>query len=179
MRIASGHLRGRPIAAPTGNATRPTTDRTRAAIFDALAARMEFDDAHALDLFAGTGALGFEALSRGALSCTFVETAPAALHVLRSNARTLGVEDACTIVRADVAAFLARASGPPYALVLADPPYTLPALATLPARVLPHVAPGGYFVLEHDARHGFADHPGLVSTRAYGSTIVSLFERPD
>lgn len=183
MRITGGRLARRTIDAPKGDATRPTTDRTREALFSALAARTRLDGARVADLFAGSGALGLEALSRGAAHATFVERHGPALAVARANAASLGVTEACAFVRADALAWLARTNaGAGFDVVFADPPYALDAIPRLPALVAPHLAPGGLFVLEHDARHAFdadpvADAPPLVWTRAYGRTVVSVFER--
>src|SRR5690606_15785599 len=155
---------------------RPTTDRVREARFNLLSARMAFAGARVLDLFAGTGALGLEALSRGAASVTFVEQHPKTLALARRNAADLGVEAACSFLRADAVAVLRRPAGPRYDLVFADPPYDLEALPDLPDLALPHLAPGGLFVLEHDARRDFTGHPALVLSRAYGRTVLSMFQ---
>lgn len=179
LRIAAGHLRGRTLDAPAGRTTRPTMDRTRAAIFDLVTARLDLDDALVLDLFAGSGALGFEALSRGAAAVTFVENDAAALRALQKNAARLGVEEAVEVLRRDALRMLAAPFGPPYRLALADPPYDLPALARLPDLALAHLEPGGLFVLEHDTRHRFDAHPASLLARTYGGTVVSLFQRPD
>ncbi|PJI87021.1 16S rRNA (guanine(966)-N(2))-methyltransferase RsmD [Sphingomonas koreensis] len=120
MRIIAGQWRGRPLAAPKGDGTRPTADRTREALFSMLASRVgSFEDLAVADLFAGSGALGFEALSRGAASCLFVEQDRAALDALRANAEKLGV-------RADIRATSVLALGPapkPLDVILMDPPY--------------------------------------------------------
>ncbi len=175
MRIVGGTLRGRPLKAPPGQDTRPTTDRAREAIFNMVEARIGLDDAQVLDLFAGSGALGLEAISRGAASCTFVESNSAAMRALRENARALGAEGACSFVRADVLAFAARPPGISFDLILADPPYDLPVLPHLPQRLLPLLAPEGLFVLEHDRRNSFDEHPAWLLTRRYGQTVVSIF----
>lgn len=120
MRIIAGQWRGRPLAAPKGDATRPTADRTREALFSMLLSRVgSFEGLAVADLFAGSGALGFEALSRGATSCLFVEQDRAALDALRANADRLGV-------RPDIRATSVLALGPapkPMDLILMDPPY--------------------------------------------------------
>lgn len=175
MRITGGRLARRPIAAPAGDATRPTTDRVREALFSALAARVDLDGARVLDLFAGSGALGLEALSRGAASAVFVERHGPTLAVARRNAATLGVEGACRFVRADALAWLARPASAVFDVVFADPPYALAGIPAMPERVRPHLAPAGLLVLEHDARHAFDTAPDLVWTRAYGRTVVSVF----
>ena len=175
MRITGGRLGRRPIDAPPGDATRPTTDRVREALFSALASRVDLDGARVLDLFAGSGALGLEALSRGASAVTFVERHAATLAVAHRNAAALGVESAGRFVRADALAWLGRPASTPFDVVFADPPYALAELPGLPDRVRPHLAPDGLFVLEHDARHAFDADPHLIWTRAYGRTVVSIF----
>ncbi len=121
MRVISGQWRGRPIVAPKGDATRPTADRTREALFSMLASRVgSFDELAVADLFAGSGALGIEALSRGAATCLFVEQDKAALDALRANLAKLDVAGA------DVRATSVLALGPaprPLDIVMMDPPY--------------------------------------------------------
>lgn len=120
MRVISGQWRGRPIVAPKGDATRPTADRTREALFSMLASRVgSFDELAVADLFAGSGALGIEALSRGAASCLFVEQDGAALDALKANLAKLGT-------RGDVRSGSVMALGParaPLDLIMMDPPY--------------------------------------------------------
>lgn len=122
MRIIAGQWRGRPIVAPKGTETRPTADRTREALFSMLVSRLgSFEGLRVLDLFAGSGALGLEALSRGAAHCTFVEQDGAALEALRGNVAKLGAGP-----QSDVRAQSVTALGPapaPYDLILLDPPY--------------------------------------------------------
>ena len=175
MRIIAGHLRRRVIKAPRGLITRPTADRTRESIFNLLESRMDLEGAQVLDLFAGTGSLGFEAISRGADAVTFVESSGKVLKCCRQNAAELGVEDACVFYQSDVTDFLRAAAGPPYDLILADPPYELGFLARLPELTRPLLKPDGLFVLEHDRRHAFDDHPRLNTSRAYGRTTVTIF----
>lgn len=124
MRIIAGKWRGRPIAAPMGDATRPTADRTREALFSMLMSRLGgFEDLAVADLFAGSGALGLEALSRGAASCIFVEQDSAAIAALRANVAKLG---GGAPIGADIRVQSVLALGPPHApldLLLMDPPY--------------------------------------------------------
>ena len=175
MRIIAGRLRRRALRAPKGLLTRPTTDRVREALFNLIESRLALDAAHVLDLFAGTGSLGLEAVSRGAAAVTFVEQQARVLKVARQNAETLEVADLCWFFRADAVAYLERYNGPPFDLILADPPYDLEALPRLPGLALPHLNPGGLFVLEHDARLDFDTHPHLDTSRPYGRTVVSVF----
>src|SRR3954451_22744652 len=124
MRIVAGELGGRRLRAPRGAATRPTADRAREALYARLG---DVEGAQVLVLFAGRGALGFEALSRGAASCTFVDSDAGALAAVRANAEALGVADRCRLRRADFRRALRdeAAARRLYALVLVDPPYTL------------------------------------------------------
>ena len=122
MRIIAGQWRGRPLQAPKGDATRPTADRTRETLFSMLVSRLgSFEGLAVADLFAGSGALGLEALSRGAASCIFVEQDPAAIRSLRANIANLRAQSQC-----DVRAASVMALGPakqPLDLILLDPPY--------------------------------------------------------
>jgi 16S rRNA (guanine966-N2)-methyltransferase len=176
VRVIAGTLGGRRITAPTGTATRPTSDRVREALFSILGARVV--DARVLDLFAGSGALGIEALSRGAASATFVDDAPAAVLAVRANLHGLEAE----VVRRDARAFLktARERALPYDLVFLDPPYRQapelgPVLAEPVAAVL---APGGLVVSESDRRTPL-DLPTLTleDERRYGDTLIRFHAR--
>lgn len=139
---------------------------------------MELVGARVLDLFAGSGALGLEAISRGAAQTTFVESDPRVLAIARENAADLDVETQCRFSREDALGFLQRYDGPPFALVLADPPYHLPSIALLPDLAMAHLATHGLLVLEHDARIRMDHHPLLETSRTYGRTVVSIFEAP-
>ena len=121
MRVVAGELRGRRINAPLGKKTRPTTDKAREATFNALGSLGVVVGARVIDAFAGSGALGIEALSRGAEHCTFIERDREALEVLRENLETLGLVEKSTIVRGDVMTNIALVRN--VSLVLADPPY--------------------------------------------------------
>src|SRR5205823_4537516 len=126
MRIVGGKLGGRSLAAPSGRDTRPTSDKVREAIFNILTHGIEgfsIEDARVLDLFAGTGALGLEALSRGARFCQFVDDAAEARGLIRHNADALGVIGKCKIWRRDATRLGWAAPQPPFDLVFADPPY--------------------------------------------------------
>lgn len=128
MRIIGGEMRGRRIVAPKGQATRPTTDRVRESLFGAIGSRLgtDLEDIRVLDVFGGSGALGFESLSRGAHHVTFVEKDRAALDALRTNTAALGVSSRVSIHSGD-ASVLARRGvlRGPYSLILLDPPYRL------------------------------------------------------
>ncbi len=178
MRIIGGELGRRVIRTPRGLATRPTTERTREAMFNLIESRMDIEGAHVLDLFAGTGSLGLEAVSRGAEAVVAVESDPRVLKVARENARRLGVDEAFTFIRGDALRFLKRYAGPPFDIIFADPPYELPGIPRLPELATRHLHPEGLFFLEHDVRHRFEGHPLLELSRSYGRTTVSLFRSP-
>jgi len=120
VRIVAGDLRGRRLVAPAGATTRPTTDKVREAVFNALASLDAVVDARVVDLYAGSGALGIEALSRGATHCTFVERDLAAVRAIDENVAVLGLRDRTRVVVGDG---IASAPQLPADLVFADPPY--------------------------------------------------------
>jgi 16S rRNA (guanine966-N2)-methyltransferase len=177
LRIVAGTLGGRRIQAPPGSDTRPTSDRVREALFSALG---PLDGAVVLDLFAGSGALAVEALSRGAARAVLVEKDGRAASVIRRNLEALGLAaPAAALRRRDALAALrdAREAGETYDLVFLDPPYRLatglgPELATALAPVL---APGARVVGESDRRTPL-DLPGLSTTfeRRYGDTLLRI-----
>ncbi len=176
MRIIAGHLRRRSLKAPKGLETRPTTDRVRESIFNLISSRLDFEDTQILDLYAGTGALGLEAISRGANLVYFVESNPKVMKLCRENAFSLGADDACVFYQTETTSFLRTYNSSPFDVIFADPPYTLNEISALPDAAMPHLKPGGFFVLEHDATHNFEEDERLVRTKAYGRTIVSIFQ---
>jgi 16S rRNA (guanine966-N2)-methyltransferase len=126
MRITGGENRGRPLFCPEGNDTRPTSDRARAALFNVLnhaSFALSFEGAFVLDLFAGTGALGLEALSHGAVSAVFVEKSAKALACLDRNIRSLGHEKAAQIINSDVLKWIDKGSDNQFDFIFLDPPY--------------------------------------------------------
>ena len=128
MRVVGGELKGRVIEAPDGRGTRPTTDRVRESVFSSVYSRLpDLSSVEVLDAFAGSGALGIEALSRGACRCTFFERDANARRVLAGNLRSLGLEPACARVRGEdvLKAVHGPLTGGPFGLVLLDPPYAL------------------------------------------------------
>ncbi|HEY8409589.1 MAG TPA: 16S rRNA (guanine(966)-N(2))-methyltransferase RsmD [Gaiellaceae bacterium] len=176
MRIIAGEHKGARIFAPPGRETRPTSDRVRENVFNIIAPWVE--DARVLDLYAGSGAMGLEALSRGATAAVFVESEPGAVRAIERNLDKLRVRGA-TVLRVGVTTALAReaSSGRKYDLVLLDPPYSMTDFASL-GRFLPDVlADDGLLVVETAARVE-PELPGLSvrTTRKYGSTRVTVFE---
>lgn len=177
MRVVAGELGGRRLTAPAGAGTRPTSERVRAALFDRLGAGVV--DARVLDLYAGSGALGIEALSRGAAAATFVEQAAPALVALRRNLGELGLERRSRVMAGPVRKALGTlaATGGRFDAVLVDAPYAEPPAAWAGALAL--VAPGGLLVAERDG-HAAPSALGdalLVRRVVYGTTALE-FWRP-
>lgn len=172
MRVVAGELRGLRIDAPEGLDTRPTTDKVREAVFNSLGSLDLVRDATIADLYAGSGAMGIEALSRGAAHCTFVERDRAALHALRGNLRRLGLDDRSRVVPGDALVLSRRLD---VDIVIADPPYDFDEWASLLAAVAAPfvVAEAGHPL---DQLDGVAEWRA-VRTRRYGRTWVTFFER--
>ena len=174
MRVIAGRYGGRRLQAPPGDATRPTSDRVREALFSVLGARV--DGARVLDLFAGSGALGIEALSRGASEVTFVDTAVASIRAVRANLEALGAT--AEVRRADARRFLGAASAAArqYDLVFLDPPYRLAGrlgdelTAALPAVL----ASGAVVVAESDRRAPLGLGLPILDERRYGDTLIRI-----
>ena len=182
MRVIAGSAKGRRLKGPRDRSgrTRPSSDLVRGAVFSALAS-MDADMSRVLDLYAGSGALGIEALSRGAETCDFVERDPGACAVIKENLAATGFAEQATVLCAPVARVLQRLQGT-YTLVLADPPYedreAGPLLAQLAASAL--VSEGTVLVLEHSAREeprGELGNLSLVSVRRHGDSAVSIYRQ--
>ena len=175
MRVIAGRLGGRRLAAPAGRATRPTSDRVREALFSVLG---DVRGARVLDLFAGSGALGIEALSRGAAHATFVDSAPAAVRALRENVAALGLEEVAEVRRQDARAFLrtAKKAGHEYDLVFLDPPYRLAAGLgrDLSPTLTGVLAPRACVVWESDRRDAPALELPITDERRYGDTLIRI-----
>ena len=168
--MIGGTARGRRLRAPRTDAVRPTADRVREAIFDVLGALDAVEGAAVCDLFAGSGALGIEALSRGAASAVFVESDRAALETLRANLESTGFAGTpgVRVVRGDALAYLA-ANPEPADLFLADPPYAFDDWGRLLGRVRT-----GLVVAEHRHPLELPDHVVVHRTYRYGTTIVTV-----
>lgn len=182
-RIISGEFRGRRLKVPD-DGTRPTSDRVREGVFNVLAARRDLDGTRVLDLYAGSGALGLEALSRGAASATLVDSRRAATAAISANARTCGVGDRVAVLTRTAAAYLATAPRMPVDLVFLDPPYDIDddeVTVTLAAIAAPEwLAPGAIVVLERAARSPdtrWPDDLEVLVTKTYGDTRVEVAGR--
>lgn len=180
MRVVAGKYRGRHFDVPRTFKARPTTDFAKENLFNVLRSYIDFEEEapRALDLFAGTGSITLELLSRGCSHVTSVELDPQHISFIRKFLQTLKAEDDVTLLRADVLRFLSKATGP-YDFIFADPPYALPELTQLPDLVFDEpslLASDGLFVLEHGQKQDFTSHPHFVAHRAYGSVNFSLFQ---
>jgi 16S rRNA (guanine966-N2)-methyltransferase len=173
VRVIGGELRGRRFSAPVGPDVRPTSDRVREAVFDILYSLGGVDGLQVADLFAGTGAMGIEALSRGAASVTFVDQSPAALAAVRANLASVGLGEVqrdgdATLVRADVASWVATTASR-YDLVLVDPPYDYQGWESLVAQL-----PADLAILESGTEIAVPSGWGIIKTKRYGGTIVTV-----
>ena len=176
MRVVAGSAKGRRLAAPVGSDVRPTADRVREATFNSLGSLGAVDEARVLDLFAGSGALAIEALSRGAQHATLVETNRAARDVVDANLATVGLADRASVVAGTAEGFLRRSANT-FDLILCDPPYAYdgwPALWELLGRV---AAPGGVVVVESDREPEIPEGWEVVRSRRYGGTVVLVLIR--
>jgi 16S rRNA (guanine966-N2)-methyltransferase len=175
----AGEAKGHRLQAPPGDDTRPTLDRVREAVFNALVSLDAVDAARVLDLFAGSGALGIESLSRGAAHATFVERDPAARRVITANLATTGLADRAEVVARDAGAFLRqRAAAEPrrsFGLVLLDPPYDTdaPAWEEILTAVAA-VAPTGVVVIESARPVELPQGWHVLREKGYGSTLVVI-----
>jgi 16S rRNA (guanine966-N2)-methyltransferase len=182
MRIVGGAFRGRALATPRSSAIRPTTDRTREAVFNVLAHRFpdRLAGARVLDLFAGTGALGLEALSRGASSCVFIEESAEGRGLIRANVETFGLTGRTKIFRRDATALGEAGTLAPFGLVFADPPYG----KGLGERALRSAKDGGWLrsgalcVVEEAAAAAFEPGAGfsMLDERVYGETVIRFLD---
>lgn len=175
MRIIRGKYGRRRFDVPKNITARPTTDFARENIFNVLENLIDFDGATALDLFAGTGAISFELLSRGCASVTSVEKASTQYAFIKKVSQTLGCDNHRTI-KSDVMKFVPACSGK-FDLIFADPPYDMDGFDQVPVMVIESglLAPGGIFIIEHSSKHDFSGLPGFFDHRSYGSVNFSLF----
>jgi len=176
MRIITGTLKGRRIQIPKTLNVRPTTDRCKEGMFSAIEARKYLEGASVLDLFAGSGNLGFEAISRGAERVLFVDSDRNNLKNIEKTAQKFDVADQ---IRTHCAKIEDYIEGPavPYDLIFCDPPYTYPLIGKMIDRLLEGswLKEDGWMIVEHDKHHDYTEHPHCFFSRAYGRTTVSIF----
>jgi len=179
MRVIAGVARGRILVAPRGTDTRPITDRVKETLFAILGDRTP--DASVLDLYAGSGAIGIEALSRGAAQCDFVELARPAVAAIRKNLERTGFEDLGSVHQVDVMRHLAQPSANTYDLVFLDPPYEERAILPPLERLAGHLAPEAVVVVKHHWRTRVPASPGLTEwrQRRFGETMLTFLVATD
>jgi 16S rRNA (guanine966-N2)-methyltransferase len=176
MRIIGGTHKGRTLGSPTWEGLRPTSDRLRETLFNVLAGAI--DGAVVLDVCAGTGAIGLEALSRGAARVTSIDADARAVRLIAENAARCGLENRCVIIRGRAPGVLEHdVSGGPFDLVVLDPPYDAPWAGAALAAASRHLAPGGQLILEHAWRvpAPSATSLRLVRTRRAGDSALSTY----
>ena len=176
MRIISGIYGGRRLSPPKNITARPTTDFAKESLFNLLNNRMDLEGIDVLDLFAGTGGIGIECVSRGAREVTAVEIAHVQQNWIISCCKQLGIRN-LSVIRGDVFKFLS-ACRTKYDLIFADPPYALEQLPTLPDLILGQdiLKEDGWLVIEHGKDTNFTSHLRHVETRTYGSVHFSFFQ---
>jgi 16S rRNA (guanine966-N2)-methyltransferase len=181
MRIITGKYRGRILTTVKDLSVRPATDRVKSTIYNTLQTRLGMEGIRVLDLFAGSGSLGFEALSRGADEAVFVESNPRVLDLIRENAAKLGCTDSCSFIRFDAEDYLRSAQGE-FDLIFVDPPYADESTAGFPAIIAERslLAAGGYCLIEHTKKTVFPVPPPypVAVVKEFGATIVTFFTNP-
>ncbi len=178
MRIITGKLKGRRISVPPNTSIRPTSDRAKESIFSVIDARKHISGSRVLDLFAGSGNLGFEAISRGAEQVTYVESSRKAVDHVARTAEIFDVGGQMFGICTTVEQYL-RSTPRPYDFIFADPPYDFGELKALPDIILNNgwLKEDGWLILEHDKKHDFSEHPDCVFSKPYGRTIATIFTR--
>ena len=179
MRVIAGTARGRPLVAPRGTATRPITDRVMETLFGILSDRVV--DARVLDLYAGSGSVGIEALSRGAASCAFVEHDRRAVAAIRENLERAGVAEDASVHAVDVLRYLDTSADDRFELAFMDPPYEERAILAPLERLGAHLAPGSMVVVKHHWRTDIPEPPGLATwrVRRLGETSLTFLAATD
>jgi len=181
MRIIAGQFKGRRFTPPANKwPTRPTTDFAKEGLFNVLYNNFDFEGLKVLDLFGGTGNLSYEFISRGCEDVTYVEQYGPCVAFVKRLARELNIAKQIRIVKGDVFKFI-HTCPTTFGIVFADPPYDLPTLASIPDKVFEKglVEGEGWFILEHDRKHDFEDHPNFIRQRKYGNALFSFFENKE
>lgn len=179
MRVVSGSARGCKLSPAPGMNTRPTTDRVKENVFNLI--QNQIADAQVLDLFAGTGQLGVEALSRGAAACDFVERDAAAFQTVRKNVQAARVEDRAILHQTEAGRFVAQAAKRRYDLIFLDPPYGGEILGNALALIerFDILNTNGIIICESAVEDGFAHGFDTVRTRRYGATLITVLRLRD
>ncbi|MDA0874222.1 MAG: 16S rRNA (guanine(966)-N(2))-methyltransferase RsmD [Bacteroidetes bacterium] len=175
MRIIGGRFKRRVLASPQGRDIRPTTDRTREAMFNLVGSRIDLDGARVADLFCGSGSLGLEAYSRGAGWVEFVDRDAQSIRLAQQNALSLDEHAPCRFVRSSVLEWAVAQPAGTFDLILADPPYHAEGAEALVDAVVPLLTPDGVFLLEHDRKRPVAEREQLELRREYGKSAVAVY----
>lgn len=176
MRIIGGKFKGTKFEPPQNIPTRPTTDFAKEGLFNVINNYFNFDNIKYLDLFGGTGSLSYEFFSRGCTDITLVEAFPKCAEFIRQTFKQLGATGQAHVIQGDVFQFIKNNSGK-YDIIFAGPPYALESLPGIPDLIFEKdmVLDKGWFILEHNPNHTFAEHPHFLFMRKYGSTHFSVF----
>ena len=182
MRIISGTLKGRRFEMPSdGWKTRPTTDIAREGLFNILQHSIDLEGIAVLDLFAGSGSVGYEFISRGADKVTFVEKFGACINFIKKNLKHFEIESHAEIAKSDVFQFLQKSEKESYDIIFADPPYADHEMMQIPILVFEKklLKNEGLLIIEHDERHNFEKHPNFAFLRKYGQSQFSFFKNSE
>lgn len=177
MRIIGGDLKGRRFSPPSNIPARPTTDFAKEALFNILNNRIYFDEVSFLDLFSGTGSIGFEFFSRGCRDITSVDLSPISINFNQETSLAIGMQPYHKLIRADVLSFIKNHSAS-YDVIFAGPPYALAEIDEIPNMIFENnlLAPNGIFIMETSPKHNFENNFNLVDVRNYGQTHFWFFK---
>lgn len=179
MRIIGGKLKGIRFHPPVGLPTRPTTDRSKEALFNILNNQMDFEGINALDLFSGTGNISIELASRGAASVISVDTSFKCCSFIKEIAKKHQL-DAISVIKEDALKFIKR-NRPGFDFIFADPPFDIAEIPQIPQLIFDNhlLNPGGLLIIEHPSRRKIDQHPAFISQRDYGYSSFSFFEKEE
>ncbi|MGC9150730.1 MAG: 16S rRNA (guanine(966)-N(2))-methyltransferase RsmD [Microbacter sp.] len=180
MRIISGFYKGRRFNPPLNMTARPTTDFAKEALFNVLTHWIDdWEHISVLDLFAGTGSISYEFISRGVQQVIAVEMSEKQLAFIHQIINKLQLQKYLKLHRMDVFRFLKKANSESFDIIFADPPYMMAEIDTLPDLIFEHslLAPNGLFILEHSSKHDFGNHPYFKESRTYGNVHFSFFQK--
>ena len=179
MRIISGKYKGRRFNPPLKKCqTRPTMDMAKEGLFNILTNQIEFEKISVLDIFGGTGSISLEFVSRGCNNVTYIDNSIACVRFVNDIKEYLSIDNAITIIKSDVLTFLNKTTAT-FDLIFADPPYNYKYTNQIIDKIFENnlLAGNGVFILEHDKRYEFSDHPLFLQSRKYGTNIFSFFEK--
>lgn len=178
MRIIGGDLKGRRFSPPSNIPARPTTDFAKEALFNILNHRIYFDEVTFLDLFSGTGSIGFEFFSRGCRNITSVDLSPISINFNKETSLALGMQPYHRLIRADVLSYIKNNSESSFDVIFAGPPYALHEIDEIPNMIFENklLSEDGVFIMETSPKHSFLKNVNLVDVRNYGQTHFWFFK---